>query len=67
MDYIKKINAQVDKLIKEYEALKSENSALKIKLEDIQKSNDEIVQNNQDMLFKIGKVMGEKETNIPYK
>jgi len=53
MEIIEKLNAQIDKTLKDYELLRIENSSLKIELDRLKNKNDELVRNNQDMLLKI--------------
>lgn len=53
MDMVQKLNAQVDKILSDYEILRLENNSLRIELERLKNKNDELVRNNQDMLLKI--------------
>lgn len=53
MEIIEKLNAQIDKMLKDYEILKIENNSLKIELDRLKNKNDELIRNNQDMLLKI--------------
>ncbi|ADG93051.1 conserved hypothetical protein [Arcobacter nitrofigilis DSM 7299] len=47
------LNMQIDKLLEDYELLKSKNQYLTIELEKLKNKNDELIRNNQDMLLKI--------------
>ncbi len=53
MEITEKLNAQIEKLLQEYELLKSKNQYLTIELDKLKNKNDELVRNNQDMLLKI--------------
>lgn len=53
MEITEKLNAQIDKLLQDYELLKSKNQYLTIELEKLKNKNDELIRNNQDMLLKI--------------
>ena len=53
MEITEKLNIQIDKLLQDYELLKSKNQYLTIELEKLKNKNDELIRNNQDMLLKI--------------
>ncbi|PLY08937.1 MAG: hypothetical protein ACNI28_12440 [Arcobacter sp.] len=53
MEITEKLNAQIEKLLQEYELLKSKNQYLAIELDKLKNKNDELIRNNQDMLLKI--------------
>lgn len=53
MEITEKLNAQIDKLLQDYELLKSKNQYLTIELDKLKNKNDELIRNNQDMLLKI--------------
>ncbi|MGB5920065.1 MULTISPECIES: hypothetical protein [unclassified Arcobacter] len=53
MEITEKLNTQIDKLLEDYELLKSKNQYLTIELEKLKNKNDELIRNNQDMLLKI--------------
>jgi cell division protein ZapB len=53
METTEKLNLQIDKLLQDYELLKSKNQYLTIELEKLKNKNDELIRNNQDMLLKI--------------
>lgn len=53
MEITEKLNAQIEKLLQEYELLKSKNQYLTIELDKLKNKNDELIRNNQDMLLKI--------------
>lgn len=53
MEITEKLNTQIDKLLQDYELLKSKNQYLTIELDKLKNKNDELIRNNQDMLLKI--------------
>ncbi|RXJ82065.1 hypothetical protein [Arcobacter sp. F2176] len=53
MEITEILNTQIDKLLEDYELLKSKNQYLTIELEKLKNKNDELIRNNQDMLLKI--------------
>ena len=53
MEITETLNAQIDKLLEDYELLKSKNQYLTIELDKLKNKNDELIRNNQDMLLKI--------------
>jgi len=73
MEIIEKLNAQVDKLIHDYELLKFENDSLKLKIKEMKNKQDELERNNQDMMLNIDRALtiskvkkSGKEDNISY-
>lgn len=73
MNLIETLNAQIDKMIHDYESLKYENDKLKLHVEELKNKNDELERSNQDMLLNIdkaltfSKVESGKEVNISHK
>ena len=53
MEIIEKLNAQINQILLDQEALRVEKEALQFELDSIKNKNDELVRYNQDMLLKI--------------
>jgi hypothetical protein len=57
MDFIKKLNIQIDQLLKDYALLEDENNSLKKELELLKQEKNDIIINSEKMVDKIDKIL----------